>query len=63
MRESCKAISAPRDGPQGRCQTRHQHPSGLQGYGISETFYRYQAKLKSENAVIADWLLKLTQTH
>lgn len=32
-------------------------------YGISETCYRYQAKLDGENAVIADWLLKLTQTH
>jgi len=31
--------------------------------GISETCYRYQPKLSSENAVIADWLLRLTQTH
>jgi len=31
--------------------------------GISETCYRYQAKLSSENALIADWLLRLTQTH
>ena len=30
---------------------------------ISETCYRYQAKLSSENAMIADWLLRLTQTH
>lgn len=34
-----------------------------EAYGISETCYRYQAKLNGENAVIADWLLKLTQTH
>ncbi len=27
---------------------------------ISETCYRYQAKLSSENEVIADWLLRLT---
>lgn len=32
-------------------------------YGISETCYRYQAKLDGENAIIADWLLKLTQAH
>jgi|TARA_R110000796_G_C14486754_1_gene427311 putative transposase len=32
-------------------------------YGISETCYRYQAKLSGENALIADWLLKLTQAH
>ena len=32
-------------------------------YGISETCYRYQTKLDGENALIADWLLKLTQTH
>ena len=29
--------------------------------GISETCYRYQAKLSSENQVIADWLLDLTE--
>lgn len=29
-------------------------------YGISETCYRYQAKLSDENAEIADWLLRLT---
>jgi len=29
-------------------------------FGISETCYRYQAKLSSENELIADWLLRLT---
>ena len=28
--------------------------------GISETCYRYQPKLSDENAVIADWLIRLT---
>ena len=28
--------------------------------GISETCYRYEAKLSDENAEIADWLLRLT---
>lgn len=32
-------------------------------YGISETCYRYQPKLSGENALVADWLLRLTQTH
>lgn len=32
-------------------------------FGISETCYRYQAKPSGENALIADWLLRLTQTH
>jgi len=32
-------------------------------FGMSETCYRYQPKLSSENAVIADWLLRLTQAH
>ena len=32
-------------------------------YGISETCYHYQAKLSGENALVADWLLRLTQTH
>jgi len=31
--------------------------------GISETCYRYRAKLSDENAHIADWLLRLTTTH
>ena len=32
-------------------------------FGISETCYRYQAKLSSDNALIADWLLRLTTTN
>ncbi|MGD8380169.1 MAG: IS3 family transposase [Gammaproteobacteria bacterium] len=31
-----------------------------QAFGISETCYRYQAKLSDENAEIADWLIRLT---
>ena len=30
---------------------------------ISETCYRYQATLSNENEEVADWLLRLTQTH
>ena len=30
---------------------------------ISEACYRYQAKLSSENAEIADWLIRLTDNH
>lgn len=29
-------------------------------FGVSETCYRYQAKLSDENALIADWLVRLT---
>jgi putative transposase len=29
-------------------------------FGISESCYHYQAKLSTENAEIADWLLRLT---
>ncbi|MBV1875092.1 MAG: IS3 family transposase [Cycloclasticus sp.] len=32
-------------------------------FSISETCYRYQAKLSTENDEIADWLLRLTTTH
>lgn len=32
-------------------------------FGISETCYRYQAKLSGDNQVIADWLLRLTTTN
>jgi putative transposase len=31
--------------------------------GISETCYRYQSKLSSENAQVADWLLRLTENN
>jgi len=31
-----------------------------EAFGISETCYRYQAKLIDENAEIADWLLRIT---
>lgn len=31
--------------------------------GISETCYRYRCRLSSENAQVADWLLRLTDTH
>ena len=33
-----------------------------QSFGISETCYRYQAKLSSENAVIVDWLIRLAHS-
>ena len=29
-------------------------------FGVSQTCYRYKAKLDTENSVIADWLLRLT---
>jgi len=32
-------------------------------FAISETCYRYQPKLSDENAEIADWLLRLTETY
>ena len=31
-----------------------------EAFGISETCYRYRAKFTSENAEIADWLIRLT---
>jgi len=34
-----------------------------QTFKISETCYRYDPKLSSENELIADWLLRLTTTH
>jgi putative transposase len=32
-------------------------------FGISESCYRYEGRLSDENALIADWLLRLTTTH
>ena len=34
-----------------------------QAFGISESCYRYRRKLQPENAVIADWLVRLTDNH
>jgi putative transposase len=31
-----------------------------QAFGISESCYRYEAKLSEDNALIADWLIRLT---
>ena len=31
-----------------------------QAFGISQTCYRYRAKLDAENALVADWLVRLT---
>lgn len=46
---------------------RHVHAYSIrlvcQTFGISETCYRYQSKLSSDNQLIADWLLRLTTTH
>jgi len=30
---------------------------------VSETCYRYQARLSTKNELIADWLIRLTQAH
>lgn len=48
-----KAVAA------GRCSVR----LACCTFSISETCYRYRAKLKHENAVIADWLVRLTHNH
>jgi putative transposase len=43
----------------GRTSIRH----ACQTFAVSETCYRYQAKRREENAVIADWLVRLTTTY
>jgi len=37
-------------------------PLVCQAFGISQTCYRYQAKLCSDNSHIADWLVRLTHS-
>jgi len=32
-------------------------------FSVSESCYRYQSKLSGENALVADWLLRLATTH
>ena len=48
-----------------KAQSRHEVSIRVvcRAFGISETCYRYQPKLSDENAEIADWLLRLTQTY
>jgi putative transposase len=43
----------------GRTSIRH----ACHTFGLSETCYRYSAKLDDENATIADWLVRLTTTY
>jgi putative transposase len=38
----------------------HDQSLACQAFGISQTCYRYKAKLDAENDVIADWLVRLT---
>ena len=42
-------------------QTNIRH--ACQTFGVSETCYRYQAKACEENAMIADWLVRLTTAY
>ena len=34
-----------------------------QAFGINESCYRYECKLGAENAEVANWLLRLTDSH
>jgi len=43
------------------CEGRLNIRSACEAFTISETCYRYRAKLSDENALIADWLLRLTR--
>ncbi len=43
----------------GKTSIRH----ACQTFGVSQTCYRYQAKASDDNALIADWLVRLTTTY
>lgn len=43
----------------GRTNIRH----ACRTFHVSETCYRYEAKASDENALIADWLVRLTTTY
>ena len=47
----------------GRCEFKVSIRLLCDVFSISETCYRYDAKLSTENQLIADWLIRLTQTH
>jgi putative transposase len=63
LQKNSEAISSARDGAAGCAGTRRSDSYGLCGFGISESCYRYKAKLSTENEEIADWLLRITGCH
>jgi len=58
LRESGKAISPPRDGAKAVTTARCSIRQACEAFSVSESCYRYRAKLSSENAEIADLLVR-----
>lgn len=58
--KSCKAISASRDGQINSKKRQLNIRQACTAFSISQSCYRYQTKLSSENMLIADWLVRLT---
>jgi putative transposase len=59
--KSLEAISAPRDGQRGNSGKGEPVALACRCFGISEGCYRHEGKMSDENAVTADWLVRLTQ--
>ncbi len=60
LTKSGSAISTARDGAVDRGTAISPINLACQAFGVSQTCYRYKAKLDAENSVIADWLVRLT---
>lgn len=62
-----KKVVAPSRRKEMAIKAKERYPASIRTvcevFSVSEACYRYQAKLSSENELIADWLLRLTSTH
>ena len=61
LQKSNPAISWARNGQPRSQEWTYEHPLACDTFVISQTCYRYTAKLLTNNALIADWLVRLTQ--
>ena len=60
MLACARGVSTQRDGREGRQKAWVSIALACRTFGISETCYRYEGKLSDENALIAEWLVRLT---
>ena len=62
-KKSGEAISPTRDGPEYDARGGISVRLACEVVGISQTGYRYVCKRRAENDEIADWLMRLTDSH
>lgn len=60
--KSGEAIASKADGAGRGQKPKRQYTFACQLFAVSESCYRYRPQLNEENAVIADWLLRITDS-